>query len=92
MSGKAQNFGDDSTQGSMLINLDSNQTGEIVLKDSDGNEVVSYIPGREYNFVVISCADLKEGETYTLVTGSTSTEVTLDSLVYSKSTASGSDA
>lgn len=88
----AQNFGDDSTQGSMLINLDSNQTGEIVLKDSDGNEVASYTPGREYNFVVISCADLKEGETYTLVTGSTSTEVTLDSLVYSKSTASGSDA
>lgn len=83
MSGMAQNFGDDSTQGSMLINLDSNQTGEIVLKDSDGNEVASYTPGREYNSVVISCADLKEGETYTLVTGSTSTEVTLDSLVYS---------
>ena len=30
------------------------------------------------NSVVISCADLKEGETYTLVAGDTSTSVSLN--------------
>ena len=41
MSGMAQNFGSDSTQGTMLINLDTDQSGEITLKDTDGTVLVS---------------------------------------------------
>lgn len=83
MSGMAQNFGEDSTQGSMLINLEDTQSGEVVLTDADGNELISFTPSREYNSVVLSCAELEEGATYTLNTGETATEVTLSSLVYS---------
>ncbi|CDA24273.1 putative uncharacterized protein [Roseburia sp. CAG:197] len=39
---------------------------------------VSYSPSKEYSSVVISCEDLKEGETYTLVAGDTSTSVSLN--------------
>jgi len=83
MSGMAQNFGADSSQGCMLINLRDTKSGEITLTDADGKELISFTPSREYNSVVISCADLEEGATYTLNTGETATEVTLSSLVYS---------
>ncbi|WP_296118118.1 carbohydrate-binding domain-containing protein [uncultured Eubacterium sp.] len=89
MSGMAQNFGDDSSQGSMLINLDDTQSGEITLTDADGKELISFTPSREYNSVIISCADLEEGATYTLNTGETATEVTLSSLVYSNGQSQG---
>lgn len=89
MSGMAQSFGENSTQGSMLINLEDTQSGEVVLTDADGNELISFTPSREYNSVVLSCADLKEGATYTLNTGETETEVTLSSLVYSNGQSQG---
>ncbi|WP_455194662.1 hypothetical protein [Eubacterium ramulus] len=89
MSGMAQNFGADSTQGSMLINLEDTQSGDVVLTDADGNELISFTPSREYNSVVLSCADLEEGATYTLNTGETATEVTLSSLVYSNGQSQG---
>ena len=78
-SGMAENFDSSSAQGSMITTFsDSMITGDITLKDSDGNTIVSYSPSKEYSSVVISCADLKEGETYTLVAGDTSTSVSLN--------------
>lgn len=78
-SGMAENFDSSSAQGSMITTVsDSMITGDITLKDSDGNTIVSYIPSKEYSSVVISCADLKEGETYTLMAGDTSTSVSLN--------------
>ena len=84
MSGMAQNFGSDSTQGTMLINLDTDQSGEITLKDTDGTVLVSYTPVRDFNSVVISCEELEKGATYTLTTGSESEKITMSSLVYSE--------
>lgn len=82
-SGMAQNFGSDSTQGSMLVTVaDSTLTGDLTLTDSDGNVVISYSPEKAYNSVVISCPDLKEGETYTLTTGDVTNTVTMSSLIY----------
>ena len=82
MSGMEQNFGADSTQGSLLVNLTDNQSGEITLEDEDGNTLVSYTPVREYNSVVISCAELSDGSTYTIHTGENSQEITMEGLVY----------
>ena len=82
MSGMEQNFGSDSTQGSLMMNLTDNQSGEITLEDADGNTLVSYTPMREYNSVVISCAELSDGSTYTIHTGENSQEVTMEGLVY----------
>ncbi len=82
MSGMAQNFGGNSTQGSMLVAV-SNQSadGTVTLKDSSGKTLASYTPAKAYNCVVISTPDVKKGATYTVQTGSASTSVTMDSLV-----------
>lgn len=78
-SGMAENFDSSSAQGSMITTVsDSMITGDITLTDSEGNTIVSYSPSKEYSSVVISCADLKEGETYTLVAVDTSTSVSLN--------------
>ena len=78
-SGMSENFDSSSAQGSMITTVsDSMITGDITLKDSDGNTIVSFSPSKEYSSVVISCADLKEGETYTLVAEDTSTSVSLN--------------
>lgn len=78
-SGMAENFDSSSAQGSMITTVsDSMITGDITLTDSEGNTIVSYSPSKEYSSVVISCADLKEGESYTLVAGDTSTSVSLN--------------
>lgn len=78
-SGMAENFDSSSAQGSMITTVsDSMITGDITLTDSEGNTIVSYSPSKEYSSVVISCADLKEGETYTLVAEDTSTSVSLN--------------
>ena len=84
MSGMAQNFDSDSTQGSLLVNLTDNQSGEITLEDGDGNTLVSYTPVRDFNSVVISCEELEEGAAYTLTTGLESEKITMSSLVYSE--------
>ena len=78
-SGMAENFDSSSAQGSMITTVsDSMITGDITLTDSEGNTIVSYSPSKEYSSVAISCVDLKEGETYTLVAGDTSTSVSLN--------------
>ena len=82
-SGMAQNFGEDSTQGSMLVTVsDAQITGELTLTDAKGQTLVSCSPAKEYNSVLISCPALKKGETYTLTTGDTTTTVEMSSLVY----------
>lgn len=81
--GMAQNFGSNSTQGSMLVNVSSsNIDGDIILKDSSGNELVKYTPKKSYNSVVISCPEIKQNETYTVTAGGQDTSVEMTSLIY----------
>lgn len=85
-SGMAMNLGSSSTQGTILVNLSSNVSGEIQLLDSAGNVLASYTPSKSYSSVVVSTAGIEDGATYTLVTGDSSTEITMDGLVYGNST------
>lgn len=86
MSGMALGMSDSSTQGSMLVNLSSNQNaGTITLTDSTGKELLSYDNAKNYNSVLISCPGIQEGETYTLTTSGTSTEIEMTSLTYGSS-------
>lgn len=84
-SGMAQNFGTNSTQGSILVNFNSNVTGDVSLTDSGGNVLATFSPDGSYNSVVISCAGLTVGETYTVTAGTQSQTVTLDNLIYGSS-------
>lgn len=80
--GMAQNFGSSSTQGCILVNASAGQSGEVILKDSDGNEILSFAPEKTYSSVVISSPEIKEGESYEVVMGSESTTVEMSSLIY----------
>ena len=83
MSGMAQNFGSSSTQGSMLVTVSNQSAGSTVtLKDSSGKTIATFTPAKAYNSVLVSTPDVKKGSSYTLVTGSTETSVTMDSLIY----------
>lgn len=82
-SGMAVNFGDDSTQGSILLNMDSQEAGtDIVLTDASGTELLSWQTSKKYASVVISCPEIVQGESYTVKAGTSETTVTMDSLIY----------
>ena len=82
-SGMAEGFGDSSTQGSILLNLSSSETGTVTLTDSDGNVLAEFTPERQYTSVVVSCSGITDGSSYTLTCGDSSTDITMDGIVYS---------
>lgn len=81
-SGMAQNFGSNSTQGSILLNVQGAANSEIKITDKNGSVLASFIPSKKYSCAIISCPDLNQGETYTVTAGGSKTSVTLDSLIY----------
>lgn len=83
MSGMAQNFGDTSSQGSILVSVDSQSAGSTVsITDQNGAILATWEAPKSFNSVLISCLDLAVGSTYTVTAGTAQTEVTLDSLIY----------
>lgn len=79
----AMNFGNASTQCSMLVSTGNQQKGtEIRLKDSSGKTLLSYTPSLDYGCILISSPDLAVGETYTVEAGSNSSTVQMDSTLY----------
>lgn len=85
MSGMAQGFGSNSTQGAALINLSSIVTGGLSLKDASGSTILSFSTDKSFNSVVVSCADMEENGTYTLEVEGESIEFTLDGYTYTAS-------
>ena len=90
MSEMSQNFGDDSIQGVIMINKDNTQEkgAKISLKDSSGEELVSYTSKKSFNSVLVSCKGIEKGSSYTLSIGDEDSEVQMSSLVYSEGTKS----
>ncbi|MGN1480112.1 MAG: carbohydrate-binding domain-containing protein, partial [Acutalibacteraceae bacterium] len=82
-SGMAENFGSDSTQGAILYTLSSQSQSEITLKDSSGAEIISFTPNTKYNCVIISCPEIKKGETYTLTAADTQNEIEMTDTLFS---------
>ena len=81
-SGMAQNFGMDSTQGSILLTSRSASTETIRVTDASGNVLAEFTPAKAYTCVVVSTPALTQGSTCTVTMGSESTDVTLESLIY----------
>lgn len=74
-SGMAQSFSD-SEQGVIALRVGSQSAGtQIVLKDSDGNTIITYSPELDFEIVIISSPDIVKGETYTLCVGSFQTSI-----------------
>lgn len=82
----AQNFGATSTQGAMLVSVDSQSGGSIIkLTDSSGKELISWVADKAFDSVIISCPEITEGAVYSLTAGSFETEITMDTLIYGSS-------
>lgn len=81
-SGMAQNFGESSTQGTMLVNLPEWTEGTAVLTDSSGAEVISFTPEKKYNSILLSTPQIQQGETYILTAGGQENTVEMTGLVY----------
>ena len=81
-SGMAQNFGNTSTQGSVLVNFNSTSTTPITLADSDGNTILTYQPPKSYNSVVASAPSMTKGCTYSLTACGQTQNITLSTLIY----------
>ncbi len=83
--GMAMNFGSKSTQGSILLNVGEQPAGSsICLQDSSGKALIRYTPDKRYTTVVLSCPELKQGQSYTVTAGSFSQTLTLETLIYGK--------
>ena len=74
MSGMAEYPDSSSAQNSVSCTFDSTLAGGtmVTVTDSEGKEILSFTPNKNYNNIVISTPDLKTGETYTIYTGGTS--------------------
>ncbi len=81
-SGMVEGFSSESTQGAILNTYSSAQTGEVKITDADGNVLASYTPSKQYSAVNITAPGIEEGGTYTLIAGSESTEITMESITY----------
>ena len=90
MSEMSQSFGDESTQGVIMINKDNTQKkgAKISLKDSNGEELVSYTSKKSFNSVLVSCKGIEKGSSYTMSIGDEDSAVQMSSLVYSEGTKS----
>lgn len=77
-SGMAEDVSSDSKQQVAFVKLDSQaDAGDVILKDADGNEIISYTAQKKYDCVIISTADLQAGQTYTLSASGSESEVSL---------------
>jgi hypothetical protein len=73
---------DTSTQYSVLYNFDAMQAGGTLLhiRPQTGQEILTYMPVKGYQSVVISSPALQNGETYLVYTGGSSTGTVTDGL------------
>ena len=77
-SGMAEDVSSESKQQAAFVKLDSQaDAGDVILKDADANEIISYTAQKKYDCVIISTADLKAGQIYTLSASGNESEVSL---------------
>lgn len=77
-SGMAEDVSSESKQQAAFVKLDSQaDAGDVILKDADGNEIISYTAQKKYDCVIISTADLQAGQAYTLSASGNESEVSL---------------
>ena len=83
-SGMVMNFGTDSTQCSILVNLSNVQEAgtELTLKDAEGNELFTKTIQKQYRSVVISIPELEADGTYELTCGTETAQITMNGTIY----------
>ena len=89
--GMAGNFGNTSTQGSILVNTQTSYEAgtRIALSAEGGEELISYEPTAKFSSVVISCPEIEVGKNYVLTIGSDSQTIVMDEIIYGEGTGFG---
>ncbi len=82
--GMAMNFGEDSTQGSILVNFSGSAGEELTISSQDGKIIASCVPEKQYQSVLVSCPEITADGSYTIATPSANTDVTMSGLIYSQ--------
>ena len=78
----AQNFGENSTQCSLLYCGNSYEADtQICLMDADGNELAAFTAEKNFSAVLISTPDMQQGASYTLKIGEDEKTVTLNNII-----------
>lgn len=81
-SGMAQAPTDTSSQYSIMMTYSNSQKANTIvrLEDSDGKEIITLAPTKDFQSVVISSPKLEKGKKYNLYTGGTSSQSAVDGL------------
>lgn len=89
MSGMAENFSSDSTQGSILYNIDSEGNPNDKIELIKGNETIADATAiKKYNSVLISCPGLEVGN-YTIKLGDKTEEIEMTDKQFSNASGNG---
>ena len=89
--GMAVNFGDTSTQGSILVNTNTTYEAgtEIALSKEDGEKLLSYTPTAKFSSVVVSCKEIEIGKKYVLTIGNDSQTIEMEAIIYGEGNSFG---
>ncbi len=79
--GMFKGFSNSSTQATVSSNVQGSAGAKIVVKDSSGNELLSYTSQQAFNTILATHPDIKEGEQYTISVNGTETKVTASKTV-----------
>lgn len=84
VAGMQSNFGQNSTQGSILYTLGSSQPAgsAVTLTDASGNVIAEHTAAEAFQVVLISAPEITAGETYTLTAGAETAQIEMTSLLY----------
>lgn len=82
-SGMAQAPSSDSTQYAVLQNLSSVQAaGTLIhIETTAGEDILTFLPTKEYQSIVISSPELQNSENYVVYTGGSSSGTSVDGLI-----------
>jgi len=81
-SGMAQAPSTSSTQYSVMLNLSSSQSADTMVhfETEDGEEILTFVPTKAYQSIVLCSPELKNGSTYIVYSGGSSTGTATDGL------------
>lgn len=83
-------FDSNSTQGTIMVELDTCDAGtEVILTDAAGNVIAKQTPELDFYQLIISSPEILEGETYTLTVDGESWDITMDSVIYGSAGSGG---
>lgn len=72
----AQSFTSSENQGILALSVGNQQAGtEIIISDSNGNEILKHSPNLSYAILVYSSPDIETGETYQVSVGNQTGEI-----------------